>query len=88
MRLHWRIMLAALLAWMLSACTLLTQTLGLDEPPAHDPALVACKSFRIITFDRLKDTDETILQVKQHNAAFKALCPVSNAPSPAPATGN
>lgn len=35
---------------------------------------VACESFRIITFSRQSDTEETITQVREHNAAYEALC--------------
>lgn len=56
-------------------CALLTQTLGLDTPPSHDPAFVACQAFKVITFDRVADTAQTIAQIKGHNAAYLALCP-------------
>jgi hypothetical protein len=33
-----------------------------------------CAVDKPITFDRLKDTDETILEVKSHNAKWAAQC--------------
>lgn len=33
-----------------------------------------CVAFKPITFDRLKDTDETIREVKDYNAAWTSLC--------------
>ncbi len=63
-------MLSASLLTTLAACALLTPIAA----PKHDPAKVACESFRLITFDRLTDTDETIRQIKGHNAAYRALC--------------
>lgn len=36
--------------------------------------VVACGAFRPITFSRLHDTEETIRQVREHNAAYLALC--------------
>lgn len=73
MRLQLQIMLAALLAWTLTACALWTQIAAPEIK--HDPVKVACESFRAITYDRMADTLPTILQVKQHNAAYEALCP-------------
>lgn len=66
-----RMLLGLTLIFPLGACALLMSTF--DAIPRHDAALVACKSFRAITWDP-KDTDQTIVQVKQHNAAYDALC--------------
>ena len=52
----------------MQACALLTPT------PAHDPVKVACESFAIIHADPKTDTLETIKQIRQHNAAYHALC--------------
>ena len=46
---------------------------GTDLPPEVDPALVACKAFAPIYWSE-RDTDETILAVKAHNAAWLAIC--------------
>lgn len=64
-------------------CVILTGTCGLSActtvydafqvVPKHDATLVACKSFKAIPWDP-KDTDGTIKEVKQHNAAYDALC--------------
>lgn len=62
---------------MLLALPLLltTQACGLLTPtPEHDAVMVSCKSFAIIHDDRLVDTPATILQIKQHNAAWHKLC--------------
>lgn len=34
----------------------------------------ACTAFRPITYDAISDTPETRQQVREHNAAFVALC--------------
>lgn len=57
-------------ATILAACALLQPI----PAPKHDPTKVACESFRIIRYDRLTDTDDTIAQVLAHNAAWRALC--------------
>lgn len=36
---------------------------------------IACEAFALIKYSRLHDTEETIVQVREHNAAYKALCP-------------
>jgi len=77
-----RTRLALLLSVMLplTACESLTASGGTDLPPEVDPALVACKAFEPIYWSS-RDTAETIIAVKQHNAAWLAICP---APEPAP----
>jgi hypothetical protein len=40
---------------------------------AIDPALVACGSFRPVSWSR-SDTAQTVAQIKEHNAAGKSLC--------------
>jgi len=39
-----------------------------------DSGRVACKAFRPITYSVLRDTVETVQQVREHNAAYKAVC--------------
>jgi hypothetical protein len=34
----------------------------------------ACAVFKLITFDRMRDTLVTITQIKAHNARWNALC--------------
>jgi hypothetical protein len=80
LRLLARMLLAIACLPMIVACGFLTQTLGLEEPPSHDPVFVACRSFHLITFDRLADTPVTILQIKQHNAAWSSLCGAETPP--------
>ncbi|BEV43900.1 hypothetical protein CRBSH125_00830 [Afipia carboxidovorans] len=38
-----------------------------------DPALVACSSFKPVRWSK-SDTADTVAQIKEHNAAGKALC--------------
>lgn len=55
----------------------LSLTLAACAPPIPTPetkASVVCVAFKPITFDRLKDTDETIREVKDYNAAWVSLC--------------
>jgi hypothetical protein len=40
---------------------------------ATDPALVACASYKPVYWSK-SDTPETVSQIKEHNAAWKALC--------------
>jgi hypothetical protein len=58
------------LALTLAACATLTPI------PETDPALVACEAFAPIRYSRLQDTEETIRQVREHNAVYAALCPI------------
>lgn len=61
----------------LNACETLQVTAPLK---AEDTNKVACKSFGIIYYNRLVDDLGTIRQIKEHNAAYRALCPVPPAP--------
>ena len=56
------IAMAVFLALSLSACA--------------DPQIVdtSCASFQPIRYSASRDTPETVDQVRQHNAAWKALC--------------
>lgn len=62
----------------LAACETLTASGGTDLPPEVDPALVACKAFAPIYWSA-EDSDETILAIKQYNAAWLAICPAPEA---------
>ena len=45
-------------------------------PPGNtNPVVVdtTCEAFEVIRWSQ-RDTDETIIQVKEHNASWKALC--------------
>lgn len=61
-------LLSGICAITLSACAHLTPT------PVSDAPSAACSTFRLVSFDRLKDTEETIIQIKAHNAAWRCLC--------------
>jgi len=37
-------------------------------------ATTACDAFDPITYSAIKDTPETVIQVRQHNAAWDKLC--------------
>lgn len=47
---------------------------GCQTQTPETKASVVCVAFKPITFDRLKDTDETIREVKDYNAAWASLC--------------
>ena len=65
--------LIAALIPILAACATQTPIAETNTPPAS-----ACAAFSRITFDRLKDTDDTIKQVKAYDAARDALCGKGN----------
>jgi len=58
----------AFLLLSLSGCASLT---GIA---ATRPVDTSCEAFKPISWS-VKDTDETIIEVKRHNAKFAALCP-------------
>jgi hypothetical protein len=64
----WRAMRAALLLMpfaILTGCATTTASVGSD--------VVACSAFEPIRWSK-RDTDETIRQAKEHNAAWAAVC--------------
>ena len=63
-----------MLPLMLAGCVMTT---GNAEIKAA-VTLVPCTGFRKISWSS-KDTDQTILEVKEHNAAYKAICGGNNA---------
>lgn len=60
-----RLMLPALLCalMMLIACV-----------PTLTTATTACRAFKPITYSAAQDTPETVQAVREHNAAWDALC--------------
>lgn len=54
---------------LLAGCATTTDTAVIDRAAS----LTACQAFRPIAWSRL-DTDQTILDVKSHNAAYAAIC--------------
>ena len=50
----------------LAGCSLLTPTIATVG--------TACSSFRIITYSASQDSTETIRQLREHNAAWRAVC--------------
>jgi len=60
---------AIALASTLTACAKTTGTAGINPGVAF-----ACKTFAPISWSK-RDTDETIIVVKQHNAAYAVVCP-------------
>lgn len=60
-----RLSLIALLT--LTGCVTMTGSAGID------PTLVACGAFKPIHWS-IHDTDDTIRQIKAHNAAYVAVC--------------
>lgn len=64
----------ALLGAIPTACAPTTASVATDPPPAAtSPAALACRAFAPILWST-RDTDETIRQVRAHNAAHRALC--------------
>lgn len=49
-----------------------TSSKGLPRQPSDKE--IACLSWKIISFDRLKDTLQTIAEVKSNNAARRTFC--------------
>lgn len=60
-----RVALLLTLLPILPGCATTTASVGTDA--------VACSAFEPMRWSK-KDTDETIRQVKEHNAAWKATC--------------
>jgi len=60
-----RAALLLMLLLILQGCAMTTGSAGTD--------VVACSAFEPIRWS-VKDTDETIRRVKEHNAAWKAVC--------------
>ena len=61
-----RAALLLILLLIFQGCATTTDSAGNDA--------VACTAFEPIRWS-VKDTDETIRRVKEHNAAWKAVCP-------------
>jgi hypothetical protein len=60
---------------LLTGSLLISLTLTACQTPTPvTSAGSVCTAFKPITFDRLKDTDETIREVKDYNAAWTSLC--------------
>lgn len=64
---------AILFAATLASCASLTSLRDVKPAASVDPNRVACGSFSPITWSPA-DTDESIAQIKEHNAAWKRLC--------------
>lgn len=71
---------------ILTACAGSIPTREISAATSSPPPVAICTVFKIITFDRLKDTEDTIRQVKDSNARRDALCgpapPAVSLPSP------
>lgn len=59
---------ALILPLILISCASPTSTAALDGHASF------CDIAKVISFDRLHDTAETIAQVKEHNAVYSKLC--------------
>lgn len=44
------------------------------QPVVDGSGRVACQAFRPITYSASQDTPETVRQVREHNAAYRAVC--------------
>lgn len=58
---------------ILTGCGHLTTLFGADEEASIDVTAVACRSFKPITWAD-GDTDATLAQIHEHNAAYLAIC--------------
>lgn len=57
---------------VLTACpTLQTRSTAVSK---GDATRVACESFEPIYYSASKDTPETVVKIKEHNAVYQALC--------------
>lgn len=65
--------LLLILPLSLTACASLTNFRATEPAPPSQTTRVACESFAPITWSKA-DTDETIAQIKAHNAAWVELC--------------
>ena len=69
MRSRLRMLLLPSLLATLAACETPTPTPATEAAPVNP-----CTIFGLITFDRLKDTPQTIVQIKAYNAGYTKLC--------------
>lgn len=55
---------------------LILLALGVISLPGCTPTVIdtACQSFAPITYSAGRDTPDTVLQVRRHNAAYDAIC--------------
>lgn len=67
-------LIALALALSLGGCGV-TLTTGTDA---------SCRAFTTITFSGANDTAETVAQVREHNAAYRAVCPEKKPDGAAP----
>lgn len=68
-------LLTALPSLILLSCALQTPTPATSADTAAGVVTdTGCVAFARLTFDRLKDTDETIRQIKAYDAARDAVC--------------
>lgn len=70
-----------LLLLTLPSCAILTRTAApsVDVAPGTNANMSYCLVDRAISYDRLADTEQTVTEVKAHNAVYDGLC----APAPA-----
>lgn len=56
--------------------TLTIATIGLAVSGCQSTTVAdtSCTAFRVITFSAAKDSPETVVQVREHNAAWRKLC--------------
>lgn len=54
--------------------TIATASLALALAGCQTVAIAGCEAFRPITFSASQDSPATIMQVREHNAAWKAAC--------------
>ena len=59
------------------SCAKMTGGKGIEFVDFDERIIAGCDGFKPITWSQ-NDTDETIIQVKQHNAIMSNFCGVSN----------
>lgn len=70
---------------ILPSCASLTSTAGRDASAPDVTTTRAetsyCRVARPLSYDRLADTEQTVAEIKSHNAVYDGLCPLETAPS-------
>ena len=59
--------------WLL-AVALITLLAACQKTPTIGTSSVTCSAFGTITFSASGDTKQTIMEIRSHNAAWRAIC--------------
>lgn len=60
---------------MLGAMLILTACQMIPTIATGEAERVSCSVFRPITYSAKKDTERTVAEVREHNAAYLSVCP-------------